>query len=879
MRSELNILEKIDAYINHSMSSSERILFQKEIEASPEIKKTIEIQKLIAQAVIRKNIKAQVQSFAPVIHSKITFWNKYKLPIIFSSFTILLITAISIINHFSTAHSIENSSRNKTFIIKNKPLSITQSSVTKNVKKEVISFKKDSIPSNNTGVKNILTSLVQQKKSVDHKNPFIENEKDLDGLKPWINVKSQHYQIDTETGKTIICNEGTLIVIPKNAFCDKFGKNITGIIDLEIIEALDMADMIAYNLTTTANNNALQSGGMIYIQPRINGEKMFISPEKPIHIEIPTKKYNAQMLAWKGEVNSDGNINWTNPKQLDKFLIPIDFKTLDFLPDGFKNAVKTILPYHNHTKATDELVDSLYYALSTEGLQKAYDLELPIKVDFSNKTTLKKDRFFHKWSSRYFINQIDLRQNHAFKILNLTPNEIQTATIKVQAGKTNITPSIDQSGIVYFPINTIKTFKNINISIQTICSNIIIYKNIKLKRKKINTLSFTGKKCMINESINSTSQSNQIVSKHCYIDPIIIKTIKSTIYKNTFIATKEFEERLKQLHKIPNGEIYLNLYIQNLNKNLFEIDQLISNQIDTKYKAIFQEFANQKCTNIDNNDVNIAELKNFYNKTRNQYQQEIERNQAIYNKLNNQQMNFIENKINTLNSLFKTQTFSRQSFQKATTIEKESYGNENTINITILPISQTPSYNVSWNSTGWMNIDAYLHLLSSGEKIVSIIPATEQGDQHIYQCINTLKTIIPLNQVNQKCEAHFPIEGNEGSLEMKDTYCVGIHKENNLLSYSEKCYNPYTISEIKLNWINVTEKELLEKLKYLSPSNDVLIQSMNNELVRLDKEKKQQEEYAKIQARINLINEKILFEQEIKNILINSINSCIDIGN
>ena len=56
-------------------------------------------------------------------------------------------------------------------------------------------------------------------------------------------------------------------------------------------------------------------------------------------IEIPTNEYNPDMLAWEGIVNEKGDINWEKPKELVKYLTKIDFKDLDFLPQGFQQTV------------------------------------------------------------------------------------------------------------------------------------------------------------------------------------------------------------------------------------------------------------------------------------------------------------------------------------------------------------------------------------------------------------------------------------------------------------------------------------------------------------------------------------------------------------
>ena len=41
-------------------------------------------------------------------------------------------------------------------------------------------------------------------------------------------------------------------------------------------------------------------------------------------------------------------------------------------------------------------------------------------------------------------------------------------------------------------------------------------------------------------------------------------------------------------------------------------------------------------------------------------------------------------------------------------------------------VAAMQSYKVGWNNTGWMNIDAYLHMLSKGEKVFLLSFKTTQ---------------------------------------------------------------------------------------------------------------------------------------------------------
>lgn len=74
---------------------------------------------------------------------------------------------------------------------------------------------------------------------------------------------------------------------------------------------------------------------------------------------------------------------------------------------------------------------------------------------------------------------------------------------------------------------------------------------------------------------DSEKEHNQIEDYFpaAVIDPAIIKLIRSKPYENTIIATREFESRLKHLHRACYAEA-LKVYVKNTDKNLWELDSM-----------------------------------------------------------------------------------------------------------------------------------------------------------------------------------------------------------------------------------------------------------------------------------------------------------------
>lgn len=199
-------------------------------------------------------------------------------------------------------------------------------------------------------------------------------------------TESQFFEIDANKDNTVVGNQGTLIAAPKGCFLDKNGNPVTGNIKIELTECLSAEEMILSNLTTTSNGNPLETDGMVYINATSNGEQLRIDKSNPIYVEIPTEKVKAGMQVYKGSRDENGNMEWSEPKDLENYLVSIDLTHLDFLPKGFAAAVESGMPFRSYETATVELIDSLYYSLSesngsflTEGFEntdynEAYNL-------------------------------------------------------------------------------------------------------------------------------------------------------------------------------------------------------------------------------------------------------------------------------------------------------------------------------------------------------------------------------------------------------------------------------------------------------------------------------------------------------------------------
>lgn len=402
---------------------------------------------------------------------------------------------------------------------------------------------------------------------------------------PFINsiVPSQKFDIDSKQDNVIEGINGTVIVCPKGCFKNSKGEIIENNVTIELSEALSLEDMLLSNLTTTSDGKQLETDGMIYFNATANGEQLLINKDNPIHIEIPTMEKKAGMMAYKGIRDENGNMNWIEPKELDKFLVTVDINSLDFLPPGFQIEVDKGMPYKNYKFSTKSLTDSLYYQLSV------YDAKSLIQG--------------------------------------------------------------------FVPTNYNEPYYN---------------KNQQVVNGKYTPDSYLGKS---ENEIMATSDS-AISRSNCGIDPAIIKVIKSDKYQNTFIATREFETRLKIIFKTCNNAV-LEAYINNLDKNLYEVDSIAAIIVgEGKYYQDFINFSQQRLTKVKNADKYAELLKAYYEKQLLKVKSELEKDQEKLMKELNEKNEIAQKLADDYKKLL----------QKREKYRMEVYG-------------------FNWTETGWVNID------------------------------------------------------------------------------------------------------------------------------------------------------------------------------
>ena len=540
-------------------------------------------------------------------------------------------------------------------------------------------------------------------------------------------VPSQTFDIDSKQDNILEGKNGTVIVCPKGCFKNAKGDIVDDNVKIELSEALSIEDMILSNLTTTSNGNQLETDGMIFFNATANGEQLTINKVNPIHIEIPTTKKKAGMMVYKGIKDENGNMNWIEPKVLDNTLTIIDINTIDFLPQGFQSEVEKGMPYKNYKKATQDLTDSLYYFLSvSDGSELLQGLvNLDIIEPYQNTSDILKPV---KWSySKEKIN------NNEFDIVIKANIEKEWKLYAKESNKIGPVPlSINFNASNSFElVGTLKNRKPEIYFDPVFKMNLSYYSNEVEFRQRVKLLKETAivtptiefMTCDNQQCLPPESEKTSIkIGENLGIDPAIIKVINSEKYQNTFIATREFEARLKVIFKTCNNEV-LETYIYNLDKNLYEADSMAAIVVrDSEYQKDFVNFSQQRLTKVKQADKYANLLKGYY------------KNQLIKVKTDLEQVK--ENLKKELKEKNKEAQKVIDNYKELVR-KREKYRME--------------TYGFNWTETGWINIDKGTSPKSWGtKKTEGITIKNGKAFDRVYSYIffTSLKSLYRLNTSN-----------------------------------------------------------------------------------------------------------------------------------
>lgn len=379
MDTYIQYIERINQYINNTLSSYERRLFELHLITDPELKTLYEEHLIFLGGIQRVELKQEIQAAR-----KSHFINKWiKYTVITFGVIVLSVLAYSFLsNDEGTDHTGEGI---ETFISEN-----------------------DFIYNNHSEL---------NKKD---KNLSVHSVADITSALSPIN---ENFTIKVDEDSFLKGAKGTTIYIPKYTFQYEDGTEPTGTISLELKECFNLVDMISENLQTTSRGQILETNGMIYINAKSEGKKLYIKNDKAIAIGFPKNDSKKEMdLFYDFEFNDSINTWVPDYKLFEAKAIKESIEKTDTTSYMGED---TIYDPNYPIEMTDDMYDFGFFVSLRTGTFDfvnflGSDETVVEYLENSKNTDSLKAYTFHKnnWRADF-----DFNINKKGEIINLRPNK------------------------------------------------------------------------------------------------------------------------------------------------------------------------------------------------------------------------------------------------------------------------------------------------------------------------------------------------------------------------------------------------------------------------------------------------------------------------
>ena len=123
-------------------------------------------------------------------------------------------------------------------------------------------------------------------------------------------LPSTMFSIDPAKDTVLVTPDGTRISIPAGAL-DAGGADS---VHLEIKEANTIEAIISGRLVTSSEGQPLSSGGTLMIEA---APGRTVTMRKALGVTVPAQNFQQGMMAFRGQINDSGVINWVDPRPLE----------------------------------------------------------------------------------------------------------------------------------------------------------------------------------------------------------------------------------------------------------------------------------------------------------------------------------------------------------------------------------------------------------------------------------------------------------------------------------------------------------------------------------------------------------------------------------
>lgn len=582
----------IERYLNNELSAEGKSAFEAELKQNKELQNELELHQLTIEVIQRNSLRTLVEQSGK--------WYQLKKKIIIGGISLLIGLALGTSAYFISEKFRKSVTEKEKIEIQSATLKNEKTLVTDSIQSIYFTDKYGNIP----------------------KNLFF---KGLEKHLAFDNIPAQYFEF---TGKPdiFLSKTGVLLSLTEKSFLQN-GQPYSGKAIIQWQEAQTPSDFAKAGLSTKAGSQLLETQGMFSLNAFTpDGQKLELSKEGA-YIQAPVNEVKEGMKLFQGVSQSNGDVDWQNPVELERLPRQKKMSEMDLYPCDYEQKLNE-LKWETSKKKRDSLYLSFENFKQTQ--RSFYDeldelkkeenpyedkIILPIKINNTNITWNFSVEYLEN-NEAYIVATVKITDGWF-----LRPSKTDKKAIsKPQASKLNSTLTkmfLTPNG----SYEQIKEFVDEN-------STVIYKKGYEgippgeaIFKQKIKILSqeefYISGNCISNEfsyklersqfeyPFEVTINRNNKIQK--YIPPSKVLAIWNQKFDGTNLATQEFEDRMQMIHETCDEQL-LDLYTNNLNESLWKLDE---RAVAMGYPQ-FQQFANQRIGKVSIDDAHQKNLNAFY---------------------------------------------------------------------------------------------------------------------------------------------------------------------------------------------------------------------------------------------------------------------------
>lgn len=116
---------------------------------------------------------------------------------------------------------------------------------------------------------------------------------------------------DASQEQTIQLPGNSRVIVPANALVTAEGVPVSGQVHAKVLPLYTKEALLRNRVSTIADGHIVKSAGALHIRIEQAGQRLSLSDDRPIVVQLTTALYNSDMRLFAGEENENGFVEWS----------------------------------------------------------------------------------------------------------------------------------------------------------------------------------------------------------------------------------------------------------------------------------------------------------------------------------------------------------------------------------------------------------------------------------------------------------------------------------------------------------------------------------------------------------------------------------------